>query len=286
MSTITGNFKQKHQGYKVISLISRKGGSGKSSTCVNLAQAFRICAKKVLVVDADDQGSLVEWEQLAHVNNRMEKYGKFYPDVMAADNANALSNLFEVLDGDAAYNGAYDYIFIDMAGHMNQIREGGLTTELYDEVIKQSDILIMVNNPDMFCVRSNKEACKLVDERIKITGGDVITVSLMNDIPSRIDSGARKSMEAYKRLVKEGVFWEFLNTEIGHSRRVAASLSEGNTAFIPVKEKCAEWYDELMRELTNLMGENSKSIKNLKDLKRQINGIVSKENLITAKSNN
>lgn len=284
MAAINKSFQQKHKGYKVVGIVSRKGGTGKSSSAVNLAQAFRICAKSVLVVDADDQRSILRWEKLAEMNNRMEKYGKFYPDVVAADNATALGGLFDALDNDESYAGAYDYVFIDMAGHLNQFREGGLTTELFDEVIRQADILIMVNTPDMFCVDSNMEGCAMIKERIEITGSKVVLRSLLNNVPSRIDSGTRNSIKEYKELEEQGKFWPFFKTEIGHSRRVAASLSEGSTAFIPVKEKCADWYDELMRELMLEMGENSGAVKNLKDLKKQINSLVSKENLIPAKA--
>ena len=283
MSANTEKFKQKHRDFKVITVLSRKGGTGKSSTVVNLAQAFRICVKNVLIVDADDQRSVMDWEELAEANNRMEKYGDFFPEVVAADNPTAINQLFDTLDNDIAYKDSCEYVFIDMAGHMNQIREGGLTSELFDAIIKQSDALIMVNTPDMFSVRANKEGCALINERMEVLGEKLIVRSLMNNVPTRMDSGTRKSMQEYRDLVEAGLFWPFFETEIGYSRRVAASLSEGSTAFIPVKEKCAEWYDSLMREMMDLMVENIKTIKSLKNLKKDINAIVSSENLISAK---
>lgn len=285
MSANIVKFKQKHKGFKVITVLSRKGGTGKSSTVANLAQAFRICVKNVLIVDADDQRSIMDWEEIAEANNRMEKYGDFFPEVVAADNPTAINQLFDTLDNDIAYKDSCEYVFIDMAGHMNQIREGGLTSELFDAVIKQSDVLIMVNTPDMFSVRSNKEGCALINERLEVLGetDNVILRSLINNVPTRMDSGTRKSIQEYHELVEEGLFWPFFETQIGYSRRVAASLSEGSTAFIPVKEKCAEWYDSLMREIMDLMGENPKTVKSLKNLKKDINAIVSSENLISAK---
>src|SRR5690606_38038676 len=99
-----------------------------------------------------------------------EKYGNFYPDVVAADNAVALHNFFRNLDENPDFDGVYDYVIIDTAGHLNQIREGGLTSELFNEIIVQSDMLLMTNTPDLFSVESNKEGCKLLNERIELLG--------------------------------------------------------------------------------------------------------------------
>jgi len=41
-----------------ICLINQKGGCGKSSTCFHLAGAFAALGQRVLLVDADPQGSI------------------------------------------------------------------------------------------------------------------------------------------------------------------------------------------------------------------------------------
>lgn len=279
----TNSFKQKHKGYRVIAIASRKGGTGKSSTTVNLAQALRICNKNVVIVDADDQHSIVTWEELAHLNNRHEKYGNFYPDVVAADNAVALHNFFRNLDENPDFDGVYDYVIIDTAGHLNQIREGGLTSELFNEIIVQSDMLLMTNTPDLFSVESNKEGCKLLNERIELLGENLVLRSLLNNIPTRLDSGSRKSIAQYEELEKSGEFWKFFNTKIYHSRRVAASLNDGSNAFIPQKEVCAEWYDSLMKEIVEDLGGNPQTILTLRDRKKKINDLIRSDNLIPAK---
>lgn len=43
---------------KIISLVSQKGGVGKSATAVNLAYAFALANYKVLIIDFDSQGSV------------------------------------------------------------------------------------------------------------------------------------------------------------------------------------------------------------------------------------
>jgi chromosome partitioning protein len=48
---------------KTIALVAQKGGTGKSTVTANLAVAALLSGRKVMVLDADPQGSLVDWSR-------------------------------------------------------------------------------------------------------------------------------------------------------------------------------------------------------------------------------
>lgn len=268
----------KHKGYKVITLVSRKGGTGKSSSTVNLAQALRICSKRVAIIDADDQQSIVSWENEVKIQKRDVRFGDFFPDVISeAYSAQVIRNIFHAFDNDPEWADAYDYVFIDMAGHLNQIREGGLTTELYDAVLENTDMLIMVNNPDVFSVQSNKVGCELIEERINVLGVNIELRSLLNNVPTKENSGVRKAIADFKELEANKLMWRSFDNQIENSRRVGSSLTEGCTSFIPFREKIADSYYNLATEILESFG-NGDNIKTLNERKRQINKLVSRNN--------
>lgn len=55
--------KRKNGQPKVIAVLNQKGGSGKTTIAINLAHALQRQKKKVLIVDADPQGTARDWSE-------------------------------------------------------------------------------------------------------------------------------------------------------------------------------------------------------------------------------
>ena len=49
----------------IISLINQKGGVGKTTVAVNLASGLSEAGDRIMVVDSDPQGSVVQWQSIA-----------------------------------------------------------------------------------------------------------------------------------------------------------------------------------------------------------------------------
>lgn len=56
---------------RVVAVANQKGGSGKTTTAVNLAAAVAECGGRTLVVDADPQGSASAWLGVRHLDDRL-----------------------------------------------------------------------------------------------------------------------------------------------------------------------------------------------------------------------
>ena len=60
---------------KVISVVNQKGGVGKTTTTVNLGIGLARAGKKVLLIDADPQGSIIAGAQI-RTETRKKDCGK------------------------------------------------------------------------------------------------------------------------------------------------------------------------------------------------------------------
>ena len=105
---------------KVITALSRKGGSGKTMLMRSLASAAIANGKRTVIIDADPQKAMSRWR------NRLD-YKNDLLTVRELDEPSGLENMLDEADG------KIDYVFIDTLG------AGGMWADI---LVEQSDHLI------------------------------------------------------------------------------------------------------------------------------------------------
>ena len=141
---------------KVISLISQKGGSGKTVTTVSLAVAAERSGRSAAIVDLDSQGSATSWSARRRVDT---------PVVVASTPA----RLARVLS--AAENQGADLILIDTPPRAEQAARAAA---------KMADLVVIPCRPSVADLETLATTVTLVR-----SSGDRRIVIMLNGVPPR-----------------------------------------------------------------------------------------------------
>lgn len=177
---------------KIISFLNSKGGVGKSTLCINLAaflqtykctdEQFVPCTDvddpglKVLVVDADPQGSVRDWFDAGGDAVGFE--------LIAADRKQTLLQLPEVLK-----NSSYDFVLIDTPGKVS---------DLMAAAIAISDICLLPVQPSPYDLWAIQDVIDLLVTRQTIANNTPQAYFVLN----RCIPNTRLSKEVVEHLSK------------------------------------------------------------------------------------
>ncbi|MBD3895991.1 AAA family ATPase [Halomonas sp. ML-15] len=159
----------------IIGVLNQKGGVGKTTLSVNIAAALARTGKRVLLIDADPQGSALDWAAAREENPLFAVVGLPKPSIH--------KELAVVGEG-------YDAIVIDGPPRV---------TDLARSAIMASDIVLIPVQPSPYDIWAADEVVKLVQEasvfKENLKSVFVINRKIAN---TAIGRDVREALEAYE----------------------------------------------------------------------------------------
>lgn len=201
-----------------IAILNQKGGSGKTTLATNLAHALTLSGRRVLLVDADPQGSARDWNAANE--------GRVLP-VIGLDRETLPVDLRAVESG-------YDWVVIDGAPQVARLSAAA---------IRAADIVVIPVQPSPYDVWATADLVELIKARQEVTGGRPKAVFLC----SRAIRNTRLSREIVDALEGYGL----PTLKAGTTQRVIypTTASHGLTVLSDPDCEAAQEVLAIMREI-------------------------------------
>lgn len=212
---------------KVISILNQKGGVGKTTISVNLASAIAKKGKSVLLVDADPQGSALDW-----FASRSDEMEPLFPVVGCAK-----PNLHKTIPD---LGQGRDVVVIDGAPRV---------TDLARAAIMASDLVLIPVQPSPYDVWAAEEVVKLIKEA-QIYRPEIQAAFVINRKIAKTAIG-RDIVDAL-----EGFEIEVLDSTLSQRVVYAESAAVGVAVFEQdSKSYATREVNRLAKEVLNVLGE-------------------------------
>lgn len=185
---------------KIIALLNEKGGTGKSTLSQNIAVCLHRQGKRVILVDADPQGTTRDWRSASPENADL-------PNVIALDRPEMLTSL-KSIDADIA--------IIDTPAKAEKMTAS---------VIRFADAALIVIQPSGADIWASAAAVRLIQQKIDV-GGKIIAAFLAN----RVSGLSNLSKEVLAGEWNEyGI--EQLESTVGNRVAFAQALTDGLSIY-------------------------------------------------------
>lgn len=163
---------------EVIAIANQKGGVGKTTLAINLARAFQLSGKRVLIVDSDPQGSARDWYQASQNRN-----GDM-PVVVGVDRPVLETSVQQL-------RAAFDIILIDGAAKLQ---------EMTVSAIKAADCVLIPVQPSALDIWAAEELVELIKTRQSVTEGKPVAAFVVSRqiLGSRLAQDASEALAALK----------------------------------------------------------------------------------------
>lgn len=207
---------------RVVSLLNQKGGVGKTTIAINLAAYLALSGEKVLLGDADPQGSARDW----HEERQNAGYEELFP-VVGLDRGSMGRNL------DALKTG-FDWVVIDAPPRLEKMAAAAILA---------SNVILIPVTPSPYDIWACSDLVELVKSRQEITEGQLKAAFVVSMSVQRTKLGG----EVAGAL--EGYGLPVFKNRTRHRVAYRGTAAKGETVFVSPDDPAAKEIEAIGEEL-------------------------------------